>query len=112
MKRYNDSGIDKLLIFDLSEDEQEHEKNILAIKELNRLVEVPVCAGGNISRTEDIKKLLYAGCQQVMLNSTKPVTARLAEEAGARFGHLICREPFLRRTNSADETSNLHSSYS
>ncbi|MCI9150764.1 MAG: bifunctional phosphoribosyl-AMP cyclohydrolase/phosphoribosyl-ATP diphosphatase HisIE [Lachnospiraceae bacterium] len=86
VKRYNDSGIDKLLIFDLSEDEQEHEKNILAIKELNRLVEVPVCAGGNISRTEDIKKLLYAGCQQVMLNSTKPVTARLAEEAGARFG--------------------------
>ena len=35
VKRYNDSGIDKLLIFDLSEDEQEHEKNILAIKELN-----------------------------------------------------------------------------
>lgn len=86
VKLYNDSGIDKLLIFDLSEDDKEHDLNIATIKELNRNIEIPVCAGGNINRLEDIKKLLYAGCKQVMLNSSKPVTAQLAEEGCQRFG--------------------------
>lgn len=83
---YNDSGLDKLLIFDLSQGEKEHEKNIQVIKELNRNIEIPVCAGGNLNRLEDIKKLLYAGCKQVMLNSSKPVTANLAKEGSRRFG--------------------------
>lgn len=83
---YNDSGIDKLLIFDLSQDDAEHDRNIHAIKELCRIIEIPVCVGGNINRLEDIKKLLYAGCRQVMLNGSKPTTIQLAEEGCQRFG--------------------------
>lgn len=83
---YNDSGIDKILIFDLSTSDEEHEKNIITIKNLNRNLEIKVCAGGNINRLEDIKKLLYAGCMQVMLNAAKPSSLGLAEEASARFG--------------------------
>ena len=37
---YNDSGIDKIIIFDLSEDDEEHEKNIQTIKIINRNVEI------------------------------------------------------------------------
>lgn len=59
---YNDSGIDKIIIFDLSDDDEEHEKNIHTIKNINRNVEIKVCAGGNINRMEDIKKFIYAGC--------------------------------------------------
>ena len=83
---YNDSGIDKILIFDLSTSDDEHEKNINTIKNINRNLEIKVCAGGNINRLEDIKKLLYAGCMQVMLNAAKPSSIGLAEEASARFG--------------------------
>ncbi len=83
---YNDSGIDKILIFDLSTSDEEHEKNIHTIKEINRNVEIPVCGGGNINRLEDIKKLLYAGCKQVMLNGSKLASFSLAKEGGARFG--------------------------
>ncbi len=83
---YNDSGIDKLLIIDLSTDDDEHDKHIHTIKEINRNVEIPTCAGGNISRLEDIKKLLYAGCKQVVLNATKPASYTLAREGSARFG--------------------------
>lgn len=86
VKLYNDSGLDKLLIFDLSDEDEEHEVNINIIKELNRMLEIPVCGGGNISRLEDIKKLLYAGCAQVMLNSSKSITAQLAEDGCKRFG--------------------------
>lgn len=83
---YNDSGIDKILILDLSTSDDEHEKNINTIKNINRNIEIKVCAGGNINRIEDIKKLLYAGCMQVMLNAAKPSSIGLAEEAGQRFG--------------------------
>lgn len=83
---YNDSGIDKIIIFDLSTDDDEHEKNIHTIKNINRNIEIKVCAGGNINRLEDIKKLLYAGCLQVILNGSKPESTSLADEASKRFG--------------------------
>ncbi len=83
---YNDSGIDKIVILDLSTNDDEHEKNINTIKNINRNIEIKVCAGGNINRIEDIKKLLYAGCMQVMLNAAKPSSIGLAEEASQRFG--------------------------
>ena len=86
VRHYNDSGIDKLLIFDLSEGDEEHERNIHTIKDLSRKIEIPICAGGNINRLEDIKKLLYAGCKRVMLNGSKPVTVELAKEGCQRFG--------------------------
>ena len=86
VKLYNDSGIDKLLIFDLSKDDAEHEKNLHTIKELNRSIEIPVCAGGNVKQLEDIKKLLYAGCTQIMLNSAKSRAVQLAMEGSRRFG--------------------------
>lgn len=86
IKLYNDSGIDKILIYDLSTEDEEHELNIHTIKELNRLLEIPLCAGGNINRLEDVKKLIYAGCKEVILNGSKRSTAQLAMEASKRFG--------------------------
>ena len=56
------------------------------IRNINRNVEIKVCAGGNISRFEDIKKLIYAGCLQVIVNGSKPNSMELAEEASDRFG--------------------------
>lgn len=85
-KIYNDCGVDKIFIFDLSDDDDEHEKNLQTIKNLNRNLEIKVCAGGNINRFEDIKKLFYAGCRQVMLNGSKLESIALAEEASKRFG--------------------------
>ena len=83
---YNDSGIDKIIIFDLSEDDEEHEKNIQTIKNINRNVEIKVCAGGNISRFEDVKKFIYAGCLQVIVNGAKSNSMDIAREASDRFG--------------------------
>ena len=57
IKLYNDSGIDKIMIFDLSTTDEEHERNIQVIRNINRNIEIKVCAGGNINRMEDIKKL-------------------------------------------------------
>ncbi len=86
-KRYNDGGIDKIFVFDLSDGDAEHEKNIHTIRELNRLTEIPTCGGGNVRRLEDIKKLLYAGCKQILVNGSKPYCFALVDEASSRFGH-------------------------
>ena len=83
---YNDSGVDKIICFDLSNDDEEHEKNILAIRQINRNIEIKTCGGGNIKRLEDVKKLLYAGCVAVVLNGSKPETGELLQEASKRFG--------------------------
>ncbi len=83
---YDDSGIDKIICYDLSTDDEEHEKNILAIREINRNIQIKTAGGGNIKRLEDVKKLLYAGCVEVILNGSKPETIDLIKEASARFG--------------------------
>lgn len=85
-KIYNDSGVDKLYIFDLSETDYEHDTNLHTIKELNRIVEIPIYGIGNISRLEDIKKLLYAGCKGVILDGSSHEALQLAEEGAKRFG--------------------------
>ena len=83
---YDDSGVDKIICYDLSTDDEEHEKNILAIREINRNIDIKTCGGGNIKRLEDVKKLLYAGCIEVVLNGSKPETIELCKEASLRFG--------------------------
>ena len=50
--------MDKLYIFDLSDSDKEHETNLHTIKELSRIMEIPIYGAGSIARLEDIKKLL------------------------------------------------------
>ena len=83
---YNDSGVDKIFCVDLSDTEDEHEKNILAIRTINRNIDTKTCACGHINRIEDVKKLLYAGCVEVLLNASKPGVIDLLKEAAERFG--------------------------
>lgn len=85
-KIYNDSGVDKLYIFDLSETDYEHDTNLHTIKELNRIIEIPMYGIGGITKLEDIKKLLYAGCKGVILDGSSHEAIQLAEEGAKRFG--------------------------
>lgn len=85
-KTYNDCGVDKILLFDLSDDEEEHRLNLRTVKKLNRDLEIKTCLAGNIKRFEDIKNAFYMGCRQVMLNGSKLGSIALAEKASRRFG--------------------------
>ena len=85
-KMYDDSGVDKIICYDLSTDDDEHEKNVLAIREINRNIEIKTCGGGNIKRIEDVKNLLYAGCIEVVINGSKPEAVDLVKESSMRFG--------------------------
>ncbi|MDY2812740.1 MAG: bifunctional phosphoribosyl-AMP cyclohydrolase/phosphoribosyl-ATP diphosphatase HisIE [Dorea sp.] len=85
-KYYSDHGADELIVFDLSDSDEEHEEAINLMKRMNRLIRIPMIAGGNIKRQEDIKKILYAGAKRAMLNFSKPESVKLIEDAAKRFG--------------------------
>ncbi len=61
-------------------------KTYIRIENINRNIDIKVCAGGNINRIEDVKKLLYAGCLQVIFNATKDSSLELANVASEKFG--------------------------
>lgn len=85
-KYYSDHGADELLVFNLSTSDDEHEEAIDLMRRINRLIRIPMVAGGNIKRQEDVKKILYAGAKRAMLNFSKPDSAKAVEEAAKRFG--------------------------
>lgn len=83
---YSNSGADRLLIFDFSKSDEEHDAAIDCIRDICSTVRIPVSAAGNIKRTEDVKKLLYAGCSEAVLNGSKQGNIDLLQEVSARFG--------------------------
>lgn len=85
-KYYSDHGADELLVFDLSESDDDHEEAINLMRRINRVIRIPMVAGGNIRRQEDVKKILYAGAKRAMLNFSKTESVKMIEEAAKRFG--------------------------
>ncbi len=85
-KCYSDNGADELIVFDLSDYADEHEEAIDLMKRMNRVIRIPMVAGGNVKRQEDIKKILYAGAKRAILNFSKQDSVKLIEDASKRFG--------------------------
>ena len=96
---YRDHGADELLVFDFSSSDEEHEEAIAMLKEICDEGEIPVIAAGHINRVEDVKKLIYAGCQRVVLNFSKDSNIAMLEEVSKRFG----REKILVSISSMEE---------
>ncbi len=85
-EKYNDDNCDEIIVFDLSEGDNEHEKALDVIKDICNKVDVPVIGAGNVKRMEDIKKLLYAGCKKAALNFSKQGNIDILEEVSLKFG--------------------------
>ncbi|MCR5773512.1 MAG: bifunctional phosphoribosyl-AMP cyclohydrolase/phosphoribosyl-ATP pyrophosphatase, partial [Lachnospiraceae bacterium] len=83
---FENHGADAILIFDFSVNDAGHEKNLDIIKAISRTVDIPLIGAGNVKRAEDIKKLLYAGCEIAALNFSKKENIELAKEVSKRFG--------------------------
>ncbi len=85
-REYGNRGADGLLVFDFSSNDTEHDQAIGIIRKIVLQAEVPVIGAGNVKRMEDVKKLLYAGCQKAVLNFSKESNVALLEEVSSRFG--------------------------
>ena len=85
-KMYSEKHADELLVFDLSMGDREHDEALDVIKAICESVEIPVIGAGNVKRMEDVKKLLYAGCQKAVLNYSKEGNVAITEEVSLKFG--------------------------
>ena len=85
-KFYSDNNADELIVYDMSDNDAEHEEALDIIKAICNDAEIPVIGAGNVKRMEDIKKLLYAGCRKAALNYSKPDNVALTEEVSKKFG--------------------------
>lgn len=85
-KYYSNTGSDAIIMMDLSGNDEEHEAALDVIKDVCSAVDIPVIGAGNVKRMEDIKKLLYAGCTQAMLNYSKGSNVEITEEVSKKFG--------------------------
>ena len=85
-KFFEEKGADALVVFDLSVTDAEHDAALDMIKEICNTVNIPVFGAGNVKRMEDIKKLLYAGCEKAALNFTKESNVEIVEEVSQKFG--------------------------
>ena len=85
-KEYSESGARELFVFDLSNNDEEHDLAIDLMKKMNRVIHIPMIAGGNVKRMEDVKKILYAGAKKAILNFSKISNVELLEEVSKRFG--------------------------
>ena len=85
-KEYYSAGADELIFLDLSKADDDHEEAIDILKKITRVVRIPVIAGGNIRRLEDVKKYLYAGAKKAIINMSRTSGLTLIEDAAKRFG--------------------------
>lgn len=85
-KKYSESDASELLVFDLSKSDEEHDLSIDLMKKINRVIHIPMIAGGNVKRLEDVKKILYTGAKKAIVNFSKPAGIEMLEEVSKRFG--------------------------
>lgn len=85
-KHYAERGADELIVFDLSTSDEDHEEAIDLMQKINRFISIPMVAGGNIRREEDVKKYLYAGAKRAILNFSKIAAQEMLESVSKRFG--------------------------
>jgi len=83
---YANNNADRVIVFDQSEGDEEHEAALDVIKQIAIACEVPVIGAGNVKRMEDVKKLLYAGCAKAVLNYSKPANVDITQEVSQKFG--------------------------
>lgn len=83
---YSNCGADEIIVYDRSDGDDEHERALDVIKEICSRSEVPVIGAGNVSRMEDIKKLIYAGCSKACLNYSKAGNVEITREVSEKFG--------------------------
>lgn len=85
-KHYAERGADELIVFDMSTSDEDHEEAIDLMRKINRFISIPMVAGGNIRREEDVKKYLYAGAKRAILNFSKIAAQEMLESVSKRFG--------------------------
>jgi cyclase len=84
VKIFNEKEVDELAILDISATAEKRAPNIPQIKEIASEAFMPLSYGGGITSLDEIKALIAAGVEKVVLNTTAFTIPGLVE-GGARY---------------------------
>lgn len=83
---YSYGGADELFIYNYSKDEKTREEFLSLVKEMTKVIDIPIIIGSYIKRLEDIKKAIYTGASAVMVKYALLENISILKEATERFG--------------------------
>ena len=85
-RRYEDEGADELVFLDIT---ASHEKRDIILDVVRRTAEqvfMPLTVGGGVRTIDDVRSLLFAGCDKVSINSAACKDPEFVRKAADRFG--------------------------
>lgn len=86
IKIFNDKEVDELMLLDITASVEGRGPNFEAIRDVASECFMPLAYGGGIRTLEDIRAILAAGVEKVVLNTAALENPRLIAEAAAEFG--------------------------
>ncbi len=85
-ERYSYEGADGLYLYNFTGDESSRDEFLVAVREVEKAIDIPFIVGIYANRFEDVKKALYTGAEKVVLRKAiLPEEAELSEII-RRFG--------------------------
>lgn len=84
VKIFNEKEVDEIVILDISASAEKRAPNIQQIKEIASEAFMPLGYGGGITRLEEIKALIAAGVEKVVLNTSAFKNSQLISD-GAKY---------------------------
>lgn len=83
---YDKAGADELVFLDITASSEERNIMLEVVKKVAESIFIPFTVGGGIRNTEDIRRLLAAGCDKVSMNTACVKNPNLIKISSSRFG--------------------------
>ena len=86
VKIFNEKEVDELAIIDISATKEKRSPNLLKIQEIASEAFMPLSYGGGITDIKQVKEILFAGVEKVIINKAVLTIPNLISEIADRFG--------------------------
>jgi cyclase len=83
---YQKEGADELAMLDIAATLENRKTRLEWVKNVSRVIQIPLTVGGGIGSLEDIELVLGAGAGKVSMNSAAVKSPELVKEAAKKFG--------------------------
>jgi cyclase len=106
--QYEQDGADELVMLDVSATNEGRATAVRTVREIRRVLSIPLTVGGGIASIEDAARLLDAGADKVSINSAAVRDPDLISRLAQRFGRQCTVLAHRRRTRRSTARRGAH----
>ena len=101
-RKYSDGGADELVFYDITASAENRGVFTEVLREVAKLVFIPLTVGGGIREVSDFERVLACGADKVSVNSGAIANPRLVGDAAKRYGdQCVVISADVKRVNGA-----------